>query len=822
METGQGVTFIYGNRDPSGDSPFTALHERLVSAMPEERVKEREDQSSAASKSDVPPHGGSARGDGQADDRNAVAPMKPGDARERDQEADVYSGRLTDLWQFVLRDGDRTYHLATDMHNTGQTDFFSLMIAGHESAWLGHQIDYQILSDRHAQDAAKRESFQRLRERVNRARLDLSDGESAEGKLVRAKAEFKACKAELSVLNQDALSIPQLTAILEADERQVAALKSEEADLAREQRLMVLLERKSEYESLLDLRRQLKEIEEREGRYGSRITDLGHDITVHELTDLAQWRNNAAELNRNITKLENVSEEQKKRKNNLEQNRILLAHRMRKNRELKDALTEEYEYWASKSDEERRSLSEFGAAGEENARIRSFPTAVHLILLASFLLLAIGLITISVVKAVGILLIALAALGVLSSFYLHFTGGRRPRVLERRKGAPSSADDADVRSQINDFDSQMMADQKEWDRLSDAIAELEREMAQLSIQIESSKRHLKNLQGDLLGTIRKYAGPTEIHEIDDIIETLSKQRESSASHNEAVADLLRRIADLKHGRSDEDMVREYESVCEQLYGGRGFNVIDDVRGNGEHAATHQLRFDPGRAKQISGERVEISRVIDEKTAEMKNTKAKLARSKEASIAAESMLRKCEMLAGSIKEMENDLSRHMVSIAWLDQVLALWDEIDVMRWMEAAVIIVNRISGRRAGGESLPVLPAEAVKHSIRSPELSVKSFTPYAPPAAIDDSVFRQTPAEQNYLALRLALACQHLSRIPERGPLFLMDPVIPLERSQIEELVNALEEWTLETGRQIIFFTTEHAVHEVVKDRQMVVYRVE
>ena len=346
-------------------------------------------------------------------------------------------------------------------------------------------------------------------------------------------------------------------------------------------------------------------------------------------------------------------------------------------------------------------------------------------------------------------------------------------------------------------------------------------MAQRAIEIETAERQLKRLNDDLLRMIKKYAGPSEIHEIDDIIETLSKQRESSASHNEAIADLLRRIADLKHGRSDEDMVREYENVCEQLYGGSEFDSI----GEGDQRnriKTLQLHYDPLRAKQISEERVEIARLIDEKSALVKNMRAKLVRSQESSIGATSLRNRCAMLEHSISEMENDLSKLNKSIAWLDQVLATWHEKDdIMTVMAKAVRYVGRISGRRTG-DTLPMMPLDPTVQRIRRPGFLEHTVSPYTSPVSIDPAPLirlRLNRIISRSVSHGRRSACRQCRRVHR---FFLWFLPFPPEYSQMEELVNALEEWTLETGRQVVFFTTANYIADIAMNRNMVVYRLE
>jgi hypothetical protein len=40
-------------------------------------------------------------------------------------------------------------------------------------------------------------------------------------------------------------------------------------------------------------------------------------------------------------------------------------------------------------------------------------------------------------------------------------------------------------------------------------------------------------------------------------------------------------------------------------------------------------------------------------------------------------------------------------------------------------------------------------------------------------------------------------------------------------ELVNTMEEWTLETGRQAVFFTTDLYIADIALSRNLVVHRI-
>ncbi|NMB28768.1 MAG: hypothetical protein GX991_01755 [Clostridiaceae bacterium] len=784
LAIGQGVTFVCGEPDDAGNDPFSDLHLNLIL--------------------------------GESTDSKLLSQQIPS---FDDVELFSQCQSPADHWEFLFSGRNREYHLSSEKSTRGQVDFFSQTIIGDEGSQLGHQLDLPLLADRYAPDTLKRESIEELREKLNRLRLALYDESTGSGKLASMTTDYERCRHDLEVLSRSIVSGDQLVSLMASEEKSLADLKKEDDVLAREQRLTTLLERKSEYETLLELRRELKEIEEREGRYGSRITEMGHDITVHELMALVQWRGNAADINGNLAELQNVARQRREQKVRLEQERILLTRRIRNSQESKDNLLDKYEQFALTSDVDHDNLFRSDKTVEQKTKTRTFPTSFHFCVLASLLAMAIGLIFLAVDKTAGVIFLVLAGLGLVATFM--------PRIFKGLKGSKEATgevirpDKEELRSKISDLDHRLVHDREKLDEMDAIIGELEREMTQGAIEIETTERQLNRLNNDLLRTIKKYAGPCELHEVDDVIEALSKQRESSADRNEAIADLLRRIADLKHGRSDAEMLREYESVCEQLYGGDRF---DTTNGDSQRSRmkTMQLHYDPMRAKQISEERVEIARQIDEKKALIKETKDRLALSKESSVKVAGLNNRFAMLENSIAEMKNDFSRLNKSIAWLDRVLESWHEKeDIMTVMAKAVRYVGRMSGRRTGETFSMTSVDKPPVHKIRSPALLEQSISSHVSPISLDPNAFNQTTAEQNYLALRLAWATQCLSGMPEGSPIFLMAPTIPHEYSQMVELVNTLEEWALETGRQAVFFTTDSYIIDIALSRNLVVHRI-
>lgn len=76
-------------------------------------------------------------------------------------------------------------------------------------------------------------------------------------------------------------------------------------------------------------------------------------------------------------------------------------------------------------------------------------------------------------------------------------------------------------------------------------------------------------------------------------------------------------------------------------------------------------------------------------------------------------------------------------------------------------------------------------------------------------------------MAFRLALSSLQGQQQTMVFPLIWMNPKIPDEYSLQDELVSTLEEWTLETGRQVIYFTHDPQLTEIAKTRKMKVYDI-
>jgi hypothetical protein len=225
-------------------------------------------------------------------------------------------------------------------------------------------------------------------------------------------------------------------------------------------------------------------------------------------------------------------------------------------------------------------------------------------------------------------------------------------------------------------------------------------------------------------------------------------------------------------------------------------------------------------RQISDQRTEIGGRIDKLSTEIRDEKSILKVSREASVTIGSLDRKRDALQESVFEARNDLLRLSSAIAWLEELLASWTEIDVMLCMARTAGYITRLMGRRSG-KTLQMEPVSAPGIAMRTPKSLDLKAIPESLTETIDDSIFLSSPSELRYMAFRLALSSLQGQQQTMVFPLIWMNPKIPDEYSLQDELVSTLEEWTLETGRQVIYFTHDPQLTEIAKTRKMKVYDI-
>ncbi|HZK28848.1 MAG TPA: hypothetical protein VFD19_01365, partial [Clostridia bacterium] len=307
-----------------------------------------------------------------------------------------------DVWQFIFEQDDRRYLYSTDQETPAWEPYFRQSVVGKESELLGSQIDLERLADHNLTSKAKRIYLETLMRRYVESYTHLAGANERSGHLALLREELAECEQEIEARKLHTVRDRDLVLAIEEDERRLADLKADDLRLAQDQKKGQLLGSKAEYESLLKLRQQLKETEEREGVYGSRITNPGHNITVHELTELARLRNEVKGIEEEIKGSNDSVEEKRKQLMVIERDRIILAREVMDLEQQKDTL-----YMALDAEQAIEPVE-----GEEAQADRdvSFPTSGHLIVLLSLFMMAAGLIVTFFFKIPGLIMIGVAFL----------------------------------------------------------------------------------------------------------------------------------------------------------------------------------------------------------------------------------------------------------------------------------------------------------------------------------------------------------------------------------------------------------------------------
>lgn len=695
-----------------------------------------------------------------------------------------------DYWQFIFRKKDLFYSYSTDQATPERDQFFRRAIVGCEGEILGSRINYAALSDRSEPAAAKKEQLELLLARLDESRRHLHDRSAGQGKITSLQSEIMQCALEIKQQKEQAGTWPGFQQTIDKTEKQIAGLKAEDQRLAGEQRRLKQLMVKSEFETLTELQRELDETMEREGIFGSRITEKGHNITVHEMTRLSALRKEVADFEQEARSVEELLESTKAERIKAEQERILTERQLRDLDQEKSALLDQV------NQVEARGRKETDRPEEGHAS----PTRKQLGWLAALLVLACGFLLFLFNRVAGAVLtglglLSLLTLGLANLRLKHFSGIRFP-------GAYRDQEQLNLlSSDIQQLSARIAEKTIGLDRLENYIGELDDREVQLLAEAGATGRKFRRAEHELMRLIRQYAGPSESTEADDIITTLSRQRESSAHDNEMVADLQRRIADLAYGRSQAEMLREYQDACREL-------------GQADAAEMTGLRE---RAQEISKERVDLAAAIDELEGDLSENKKQLGSSRESTVTLGGLERKYEALSELYQSTLHDYLCINGAVAWLKDLLSQWKDMDFISWMALSAGYLHRLTGRRPGG--LPVsLPGASPRDRLRAPKL------PGGAPAVSqaewsDSSVFLSAPQSVRYLAVRLGLVAAQIKSGLTATPLFLLEPAIPSGYTQGENILNTLEEWSMETRQQIVYFSRDRQLIAIARAREMNLY---
>ena len=730
------------------------------------------------------------------------------------------------VWTLVFHYLDAPYSVSTDDQRGGSSALLSSIIVGKESELLAHRLDLKQLARDDVSDEDRLNDLMALRQRLLSYRLSLLSEDEGIGTLALARYEYGDSSSEIRFLQDDAMPDQDIPSHIVELEKTLEKLKRHARSLAEEQKTNKLLSIKSEYETLLSLRKELKETEQRDGLYGARITNLGHDITVHELTDLNAMRARVRELEKTVAEFNSSIESINIEKNQEERRRILSrreANDLAFEREsLLETLKNEYaevpdtrrSSQHDRIDRGRNVIGDSAASQEED----TFPTTRHLVVLSGLLLLAIGLLLLATNHTFGMVFIILGVIVAAIALLVPLLT-RRIRRPVRLTSPFAKRDLHQAQDRLQTIDQALRMKKEEDAVLTKRIEELETVYAETMIQMEFTSSELARVSRDLLMQVKPYAGPSKMEEIDDILETLMRQRHSNDNYNERVSDLLRRIGDLKHGRSDDEMEREYEKACHQLYGDLASgdcNAPPVMNSN----PTMELNYDPERAKAVIEERSEVEKHISEIKNDIAEKKERFTRDENTKLRLDGLKRKQASLRASIASLNDDLLRYDSAIHFLDTLIYNKNNVQFPFMMRRTIEILGRLTGRQVG-PSVPVADVAIPQKGMRVPNMPVRRVHDGIRGRMPEDtSLFDEAPAELSYLAFRMALAdAGVLSESEKKTPLILLDPVIPVEPVYRDRLFDTLEEWTLETARQLIYVSDSKDLADRASERHLTVY---
>lgn len=702
-------------------------------------------------------------------------------------------GQTAAYWQFLLRRQEGLLSFSSDQAAAGREAFFRQAIIGRESEILGGRLDCQSLVDCKETPDQKKSNLEELMTRLEGARRLLFDRSTGKGRLTELQEQIHDCEVQLEALAKDSEGFSAWSEEVGQSEKVLADLKEEDRTLADRQRQVKLMAVQKDYETLIELQEELTETREREGLYGARITERGHEITVHQLTELAGLRKESHDLEEEARALETVIENQRAERLRAEQERIMTSRRLEEMTRTREELRTRIE-----------SPAKVEETAEEVTHPQSFPSPNQIQWLAIFLFLAIGLLVYLFHGTAGTVLLALAVLALLGKS-LYTVYQRRTPGRPVYPGDSNGQQAAMFRMDIQKLSASITLQSVQLEKLTNHIQELDAREADLMRQASTVGRKYRQLERELLGSVRQYAGPSELSEVDDIIGTLRRQRDSSVYYNERVEELQQRIRELKYGRSDEEMKREYQQVCRELDGCPPLTEKDLL---------------PDYAQELTRERTRTAEAIAELEQTLKDQKKQLDASREATLSQGELERKKESLSASLAESMTDYQRLNGAVAWLKDLLTLWKEIDLDAWKSESLDYLSRLTGHRPGIKArfLPGYPPGGER---RQPRIPGRTGGPEGE-GAVDPSLFSYASQTVRYMALRLGLAASLIKGGHPAFPLLLIEPDLPAGMTQRDYLTDALEAWALETGQQVVYFVNDEQLISIAQARRMNVYKLD
>ena len=676
---------------------------------------------------------------------------------------------------------------------------------GAESNILAQRLDWNLLLDDSIDAVTQRNHFLQLKERLELSRSKLA--ETAQGKLYLTRSELisvlgdPALKANIS---PDAISVKEDLGSLE---HRLQNLREKDEELRDEQRTLMLLSVKNDYESLLKLRRDLEDLESNASRYARSITGQGRDITVHELTLLSGLYQDYQEREKKIeVQREEVKQIQADRYE-WEQKRILSEYKVKQLQERIAVSTLEQEQLISEErerSESQQSRKATGSTGEKGIGLR------HILLLAGLALALLALLLFNSSRTIAIVCFVLAGLVlVISAFFF-------VRPCFKRKLQLSESLTDSLRSQPRPEPDHRLAEEltEQTAAWRTAVAEADRLAAHLNrnqIALRSLEESQIRAGKEFLAQLSLYADIDNLNDAGYVLDALRNQRQSESSYDESVSELLHQIADVRKGRTDEDMLREYEHACEELYGAMltGASTGDqDI-----NLRSQALDYDKNRARRIEIERVELSQDISRYKQQLQEKKELLKREEEMLVQTPKLNRRRDFLEQNLWQEIEDVELLDLAITVLDFLYVQWRDVPVDYLRSLTLSYCRRLQGMQAVDHEINDYLIEE-QRGIRKGRLD-KFKTVEMREQEI--ALINNSPSDIVYLAFRMALL--DWKGKDQLTPLFIFDMPLFNSSSRISELLNLLDERMLGLAAQSIFFTSNNLLVEIARERQIPVH---